>query len=99
MVSARKFATVFGASSGYVSNSNVPFAVSTTTTGPAPGDGCTVGAAAGFAGVLAGGFGAGCVPAFGAVPVFGAAPCAGFAVCAAAVATTATARNTANPVV
>src|SRR6185503_13711351 len=32
-------ATVFGASFGYVSNSNVPFSVSTTTIdGPAPGD-------------------------------------------------------------
>src|SRR5262245_1436499 len=30
--------TVFGASFGYVSNSNVPFIVSTTITGPAPGD-------------------------------------------------------------
>src|SRR4051794_34772468 len=33
-------ATVFGASSGYVSNSIVPLTVSSTTTGPAPGDVC-----------------------------------------------------------
>src|SRR5262249_33317438 len=33
-------ATVLGASSGYVSISIVPFAVSSTMTGPAPGDFC-----------------------------------------------------------
>src|SRR5688572_20177403 len=43
-------ATVFGASFGYVSNSNVPFSVSTTITGPAPGE-VFAGAVAVFAGV------------------------------------------------
>src|SRR5918993_1716707 len=80
-------ATVFGASSGYVSNSNDPFDVSTTITRPAPGVG-GVAAAAGGA-FAAPGFGAGfaapgfaCVPAgglaggrgavLGGAPVFGA---------------------------
>src|SRR5262245_10256016 len=55
-MSATMWSTVFGASFGYVSTSKVPFAVSTTKTGPAPGD---LGALAGADGAgLAGGFAA-----------------------------------------
>jgi hypothetical protein len=80
-------ATVFGASSGYVSNSNAPFEVSTTMTGPALGVGLAAAAAGaalaapdpgagfaapGFACVPAGGLAAGRGAVLGAVPAFGA---------------------------
>ncbi len=53
--------TVRGASFGYVSNSKVPFVVSTTMTGPAPGVGCAGAGGRGRRGVCGAGLAAGLV--------------------------------------